>query len=195
MKDGLLLGEANCGDLQSHIDGKKEIDNTLRIKWSLQIAKAVAYVHEKGIVHSNLSTTNVLVHRTGETTDLILADFGGSRCLELELDGLLLPDDPFFDPQLKPSEFEFPKLDVFSLGILIYIILTGHYPFHQGPAPQDEDRFVYGDRVRELYKKGEFPDLSGLPFGEVIAGCCCERRFRTAKEVDEAIEEEMRSVS
>jgi serine/threonine protein kinase len=195
MKDGLLLGEAEGGDLQSYIDRREDIEDTLRRKWSLQIAKAVAYVHEKGIVHSNISTTNVLVHRTGETTDLILADFGGSRCLELKLDGLLIPDDPFFDPRLKMSEWKLPKLDVFSLGILIYIIMTGHYPFHQGPAPQDEERFVYGDRVRKLFNKGEFPDLSGLPFGEVIAGCCCERRFTTAKEVVQALEAEILHVS
>ncbi|KAF2006190.1 kinase-like protein [Amniculicola lignicola CBS 123094] len=189
-KDGLLLGEANCGDLQSYIDkNDNEIDNTLRRKWSLQITEAVAHVHEKGIVHSNISTTNVLVHQTGQTTDLILADFGGSRCVELGLDGELIPDDPFFNPHL--TTFESPKVDVFSLGIVIYIIMTGHYPFHPRPAPQNEERFIYGDHVRALFDQGKFPDLSEVPFGGVIAGCCSEHRFETAKEVVAALEAEM----
>lgn len=187
MKDGLLLGEADCGDLQSYIDrDDSEIDDALRRKWSLQIAEAVAYVHEKGIIHSNLSTTNVLVHKAGQTANLILADFGGSRCCELGLDGNLIPDNPFSDPHLKT--FDSPRVDVFSLGVVIYIIMTGHYPFHQGPAPQDEERFRYEDRVRTLFDRGEFPNLSGVPFGDVIAGCCCERRFETAKEVVVALD-------
>jgi len=188
MKEGLLLKEANCGDLQSYIDtNNSNINNALRRKWSIQIAEAVAYVHQKGIIHSNLSTANVLVHQTSQSPDLILADFGGSRCLELDLDGQLLPDDLYFDPHL--TTFNSPKVDVFSLGVVIYIIMTGQYPFHEGPGPQEG--FEYGDRVQALYTQGKFPDLSSVPFGGVIAGCCCERRFETAKGVVVAIEEEM----
>ncbi|KAF2257938.1 kinase-like protein [Lojkania enalia] len=190
-KDGLLLGEADCGDLQSYIERHdNEIDDALKEKWCLQIAEAVAYVHEKGIIHSNLGTTNILVHQAGQTPDLLLADFGGSRCLELGLDGNLLPDDPFMDPQL--TSFKSPKVDIFSLGIVIYIIITGHYPFHEGPAPRNEERFAYGDRVQTLFTQGVFPDLSSVPFGSVIAGCCCERKFETAKEVVLALEAEKR---
>jgi serine/threonine protein kinase len=194
MKGGLLLDEANCGTLQSYIDGDSKIDDASRRTWSLQIAKALAHVHEKGIIHSNLSTTNVLVHDTGETLDLLLADFGGSRCLELNLDGNLLPDHAYLDPQATVEDFRLPKLDVFSLGVVLYIIMTGHYPFYQSPAPQDQESSTYGDRVRALYREGKFPSLSGIQFGDVIAGCCCERRFETAREVVLALEAEMQQV-
>ncbi|KAF2731550.1 kinase-like protein [Polyplosphaeria fusca] len=189
MEDGLLLKEANCGDLQSYLDENNgNINDALREELSIQIAEAVAYVHEKGIIHSNISLANILVHQTDNNTDLILADFGGSRCLELGLNGCLLPDDPYFDPQLK--DYESPKLDVFSLGIVIYIIMTGQYPFQNGSVPGMEKRFEYGDRVQKLFNQGKFPNLSGVPFGDVIAGCCCERRFETAKEVVIALKAE-----
>ncbi|KAF2680727.1 kinase-like protein [Lentithecium fluviatile CBS 122367] len=187
--NGLLLEEATHGHLQSYIDGDSKIDSALRKKWCLQIVEAVAYVHEKGIIHSNVGTTNILVHQTGQTMDLKLADFGGSRCLELGLNGDLIPDDPFLDRQL--TDFTSPRVDVFSLGVVIYIIMTGHYPFHKGPAPQNEEIYVYEDRVQKLFGQGKFPDLSDVPFGVVIAGCCCERRFENAKEVVEALEAEM----
>lgn len=132
-----MLGEANGGNLQSYIEEHSaEIDDALRTKWSYQIAQAVAHVHKNGIVHSNLSTTNVLVHQTGASLDTLLADFGGSKCAELNLDGGLLPDDPFSDPCL--VEYDSPKVDVFSLGIIIYVIMTGHYPFYNGTAPRGE---------------------------------------------------------
>lgn len=166
MKDGLLLKEANCGDFQSYMNQNSNINNALRRKWSLQIAEAVAYVHEKGIIHSNISTTNILVHQTNQTPDLVLADFGGSKCLELGLNGHLLPDDPYFDSQL--TEFTSPKVDIFSLGVVIYIIMTGQYPFQTALEYRD---FAYGDRVKALYKEGKFPDLSCVQFGGVIAGC------------------------
>lgn len=186
MDGGLLLGEADGGTLQSNIDGAGgNIDDTLREKWSLQIAEAVAHVHEKHIVHSNLSTANVLVHQG----DIVLADFGGSRCRELGLDGQLIPNEPYFDPNF--TDFESPKVDVFGLGIILYIINTGHYPFHACPAPENEERLEYEARVRVLFEQGEFPDLAGVRFKDVIAGCCCERRFATAKEVVAAIKAEM----
>ena len=189
MREGLLLGEANCGDLQSYIEKhNSKINIALRKQWSLQVAQAIAYVHEKGIIHSNLSTTNVLVHQVAQTPDLFLADFGGSRCVGLDLDGGLLPDDPFSDPCL--TDHESPKVDLFSLGIVIYVIMTGCYPFHSGPAPQNEERFAYGDRVRALFEQGQFPNLADVPLGNIIAGCCCKRRFETGQEVVRALEAE-----
>ena len=190
MNDGLLLSEANRGDLQSYIDKHNAgIKGALRRKWSLQIAQAVAHLHEKGVVHSDLSTANVLVHQTGQTLDLFLADFGGSRCVQLNLYGGLLPDDPFSDPRL--TDYASPQLDVFSLGIVIYIIMTGFYPFRNDSAPQGEEKFVYGDRVRKLFEQGYFPNLSNVSLGGIVAGCCCERRFSTAQEVFAALRAEV----
>jgi serine/threonine protein kinase len=167
---------------------RNSINDALRRKWSLQIAEAVAYIHEKDIIHSNLSTTNVLVHQTEQIPDLVLADFGGSKCRTLGLNGHLLPDTPYFDSQL--TDFTTPKVDVFSLGVVIYVIVTGQYPFQEAQELQD---LAYGNRVEALYKEGKFPNLSGVLFGGVIAGCCCERRFETAKEVVVALEAEMQA--
>jgi serine/threonine protein kinase len=99
-----------------------------------QLVEAVVYVHSKGIIHLNLSTTNVLVHR--------VTGFGGSQCQELKLCGGLLPDTPFLAPLLTQQESDVPKLDVFSLSVLIYIIVTGHFPFNHVPAPQGEERWA-----------------------------------------------------
>lgn len=184
------MSEANCGDLQSFLDREdNKIDIATRKRWSLQLAQAVAYIHKIGIVHNNLSTTNVLLHRENQAIDVILADFGGSRWLELDVVGNLMPDDPYLDPQL--TEFSSPRVDVFSLGIIIYIIITGCYPFHGRPAPENEEIYEYGERVQNLYREGQFPDLSNVAFGNVIAGCCCERRFETAKDVVVALEKEL----
>jgi serine/threonine protein kinase len=190
LENGLLLSEANQGDLQSYIDGPSEIDTATRVKWCIQVAEAMAYVHDKGIVHSNLSMQNVLVHQRtpGQPPDILLADFGGSKCTELGVNGHLLPDDPFMDHTLpRDGPFDSPNIDVYSLGMLFYVIDTGHLPFHEGPAPEGRDWWAYEDRLRELSAEGIFPDLEGVRFRRVIEGCCCERRFGNGKEVLKAL--------
>jgi serine/threonine protein kinase len=192
MKDGLLLEEANCGHLQSYMETKDvDIPSALRREWCLQLATALAHIHSKGIIHLNLSTNNVLVHQVNKTPRLIIADFGGSRCGELGLDGGVAPDTPFRPPRW--SDVILPTVDVFSLGVLMYIIATGHYPFHEGPTPQGEERYAYEDRTQARFELGEFPDLSDVQFGEIIAGCCIKRHFETAADVLKALEAEMQS--
>jgi serine/threonine protein kinase len=201
MEYGLLFDEANRGDIRSYLNQHNHtIDNALRKKWSLQIAEALAYVHQNGIIHSDIGTSNILVHQTGESIDLVLADFGGSTCLELNMSGHVIPGDAFLDPELAEAagpEAQTLKLDIFSLGVVIYIIVTGHYPFSQGPAAQHDDcaRLVAlqeeSARAQTLFKEGKFPNLSGVLFEDVIAGCCCERRFETAQEVVVALKADM----
>ncbi|KAF2015097.1 hypothetical protein BU24DRAFT_493560 [Aaosphaeria arxii CBS 175.79] len=129
---------------------------------------------------------------TGVAVGVLLADFGGSRCLELSLDGHLLPDFPFSHPQVVDDTS--PVLDLFSLGVLMYIIMTGHFPFHTGASPRNEEFWTYQEYVEQKYLNDEFPDLEGIMFGDVIEGCCRERRFRTADEVVEAMKAEMEDV-
>jgi serine/threonine protein kinase len=121
--------------------------------------------------------------------NLIVADIGGSQYQELKSCGRLLPETPFLAPLLTQQEFDLSKLDVFSLGVLICFIVTGHFPFHQGPTPQGEERWAYMDRLQEWLDQGEFPDLSDVQFRDVIVGCCLERRFVDAGEVLKALAE------
>jgi serine/threonine protein kinase len=151
-----------------------DVPAALQKEWIFQLVEAVVYIHSKGIVHLNLSTTNVLVHR--------VTGFGGSQCQELNSCGGLLPDTPFLAPLLTQQEFDLPKLEVFSLGVLMYIIVTGHFPFYQVPAPQVEERRACMVRVQERLDQGDFPDLSDLQFRDIIVGCCLERRFVDAGE-------------
>ncbi|KAH8728422.1 hypothetical protein GQ44DRAFT_47167 [Phaeosphaeriaceae sp. PMI808] len=75
-------------------------------------------------------------------------------CEALDVFGELLPDDPFSDPWLTGDQPKSPKLDIYSLGIITYIIMTGHQPFHDGLAPEGEERLNYMDRVRKNLRRG-----------------------------------------
>jgi serine/threonine protein kinase len=189
--NGILLSEASYGNLQTFIDSHNtRMDASLRWRLATQAAEAITHLHENGVIHSDLRPENFLVHDTGEQSadglilvDLWLCDFGGSTCDVPKLDGGHMPDTPFFDPRIsRPWESE-PATDIFSLGSVIYVIMTGYWPFRTSPPPSSaEDMYRYQDQVNELFTKGTFPDVHEVQGGDVIRGCW-EYRYKSAAEV------------
>lgn len=87
------------------------------------------------------------------------------------MDGGGLPDSGFFDPN--SAWIPTPATDIFSLGSVLYAILTGHWP-HRGPGgmfESMEEMEQYEMHVDGLFKQGIFPDVKGLFGGEIILGC------------------------
>lgn len=184
---GILLVEASHGNLQTYIDSHSAaMDDSLRWKWSVQAVEAVAYVHRKGVIHSDLRPENFLVHGTNELSlDLWLCDFGGARCDELGSDFYHLPDDAFFDPRM-PWESTLAT-DIFSLGSIIYNLLTGHWPYRNGLPPETlEDKNAYETLVNQMFTEGKFPDVSMLRGGKVIKGCW-DYQYKSAEELLSAV--------
>jgi serine/threonine protein kinase len=188
---GLLLAEASHGNLQAYIDEKNAlIGIPLRKKWCWQIAESIAYLHENGVIHSDLRPDNFLVHATTSTSlDLWLCDFGGSACEELDSDGGHLPDDPFFDPT--QACVSTPATDIFSLGSIFYTILTGRWPYRpSGPFKTAEDKYEYQRMVNSLFRRRKFPDVTGLIGGRVVMGCWT-KEYGKVQEILRALEVEM----
>ncbi|KAK0628115.1 kinase-like domain-containing protein [Bombardia bombarda] len=191
-EQGILLGQASHGSLQAYLDAKNSsIDLNLRKKWCRQAAEAIAYIHSRGVLHSDIRPDNFLVHESKPGCfDLLLCDFGGAKCDDLRLDGKHLPDDPFYDPT-QGTECT-PALDVSSLGSMFYAILTGLWPYKPSPGPfvSTEEEADYEARVNRLFLQGRYPNVEGLVGGSVIMGCW-KKQYQTANKVLEALDREM----
>ncbi|GBC07561.1 hypothetical protein RclHR1_07530010 [Rhizophagus clarus] len=137
VKDYLLVLEyANQGNLRNYL--KYNFDNlTWNDKYNLayQIACAVLCLHDEGILHNDLNSANILIHR-----DVIkLADFGLSKRINEssrlhKLFGVI----PYIDPKkFSSNRAQVYKLneksDVYSLGILLWEISSGQSPFSSEP--------------------------------------------------------------
>jgi len=167
------------------------MDLSLRKRWCYQSIDALVYIHSRGIIHSDLRPENYLVHETKpEHLDLLLCDFGGAVCDEMGLDGNQLPNDPFYD-HTQGLEIT-PALDIFSLGSVLYTILTGHWPYRSRPYFSEGDTYLdYVDKVELLFRQRQYPDVTGLFGGNVIMGCWMQE-YTSAEQVLCAFDEQMK---
>lgn len=175
--------EAEFGSLQSFIDHHFE-DVLLeeKVQWRWQAAEAVAYIHEKGVIHSDLRPDNFLLcATTGGLKSVRLCDFGGS--VYGNLNGGHLPDAGFFDPRKAWVSTE--QTDIFSLGSVFYTIMEGHWPYRSRSVFTGDEYERYIREVDLLFCNSKFPPVDHLDGGAIIQGCWCDQYHRAADIVED----------
>jgi len=134
--------------IDEYCDGRK-LDTTERLKLFLQVCSAVQYAHQRLIIHRDIKPGNILVNAEGVPK---LLDFGIAKILESSEAGNQ-PDQTISLLRLLTPEYASPEQikgepittgsDVYSLGVVLYELLTGRAPY-QVPtrAPHEISRAV-----------------------------------------------------
>ena len=102
----------------------------------IQIARALSAAHERGIVHRDVKPANILIEPDGTP---VLLDFGMARSgddFALTMTGELAGTPLYMSPeQVRSGELDHQS-DMFSLGVVLYELLTGSRPFSGDSLPQ-----------------------------------------------------------
>lgn len=115
-----------------------------RVKLFAQVCRAVSHAHQRGVIHRDLKSANVLVDLDGKPHVL---DFGLAKCfdgtlgvhadLNVSLPGQVVGTLPYLSPeqaQGNPEEID-TRSDVYSLGVILFQTLTGAMPYPLDGTP------------------------------------------------------------
>ena len=116
------------GSLDERIRAGLSVDAALELVET--IGESLAFVHQRGVVHRDIKPANILFHADGTPR---LTDFGIAKQLsadqELTLDGRALGSPYYLSPEQAQCRTLDGRSDIYSLGILLYEMLTGEKPY------------------------------------------------------------------
>lgn len=111
-------------------EGSLPIDEAVGL--SIQLAEALAYAHEHGVVHRDIKPANILL--TPERV-LKIGDFGLAKLAQSSLhtrEGTVLGSPAYMSPEQAEGKEADSRSDIYAFGVTVYKVLTGHLPFNGG---------------------------------------------------------------
>lgn len=133
------------GTLADALSERGSLPFRLALIWMKQILLALEHAHSAGIVHRDIKPSNIMLNQKG---DAKLMDFGIAMVVgtkRLTITGRVIGTPEYMSPEqiTKPKEID-ARSDIYSMGIVLFELLTGHVPFSG-----DTDFVIYQAHVND----------------------------------------------
>ena len=120
--------------LKDKIEREAPLPVETAVRIAIEIAEALEHAHQNNLVHCDIKPHNILVTRSGR---IKVTDFGIARAVTsstMTNSGTIIGSVHYFSPEQAKGSAVGAKSDIYSLGIVLYEMLTGHVPF-AGESP------------------------------------------------------------
>ncbi|KAG8096613.1 hypothetical protein GUJ93_ZPchr0013g35936 [Zizania palustris] len=126
----LVLEYCRGGDLHSYLQQHKRVSETVAKHFIQQLASGLQMLRENNVVHRDLKPQNILLVANNENSLLKIADFGFAKFLEpFSLAETLCGSPLYMAPEVMQAQKYDAKADLWSVGIILYQLVTGSPPF------------------------------------------------------------------
>lgn len=137
----LLQDLLTGGELFDRIIEEKSFSEAKAAKVILQVCSALVYLHNLNIVHRDLKPENLLLTTSADDYDVKIIDFGLAKKSDLPMD-MPCGTPGYVAPEILKKRKYHKQVDVWSLGVITYILLCGFPPFVDN-----------GGDLKKLYKQ------------------------------------------
>ncbi len=122
------------GTLKERILKESRLPTSTVVALTLQVAQALRVAHERGVIHRDIKPQNILLTESGEAK---VGDFGIARAASsstITETGFVMGTAHYLSPEQALGEPASPQSDLYSLGVVLYEMLTGELP-HDAETP------------------------------------------------------------
>lgn len=209
----LVMQYVGGGTLRDQLRGGHPLEPRKAARYALQMARALHYAHTRGIIHRDVKPQNMLVS-SSDPNELLLSDFGIAKLFdasreetvtlppsggivhsrELTNVGQMIGTADYMAPEQINMQAVDARTDVYSLGIVLFQMLTGQVPFQSSSALGllYQQLHTVPLPVREL--NPTVPELLARITAKALAKAP-EQRFQSAEEMAQALETALGSPS
>ncbi len=172
-----------------HEIGDKPLPVDKAVRFAMDVATGMSVAHQSGIIHRDLKPANVLIDDTGL---LKIVDFGVAAAqhqgdTQLTKTGYVIGSPKYMAPEQILGKKVDERADVYSLGVILYEMLTGEPPYHRGDHMAVMYQHVQGKAKPPIEVNPNIPP--GL--SEIVTKAMTvdkARRFQTMDELRSALE-------
>jgi TolB-like protein/Tfp pilus assembly protein PilF/tRNA A-37 threonylcarbamoyl transferase component Bud32 len=122
---GLWMEFVRGHTLEQILDGRKLVSADETVDIGVELCRAMSAVHGAGLLHRDIKTHNVMRAEDGR---IVLMDFGTGRELDADASSDLAGTPLYLAPEILDGQQATVHSDIYSLGVLLYHIVTGSYP-------------------------------------------------------------------